>query len=156
MLSLAHRVLASDLRRRRLKRLRETLQRVRSRAWVFAADARIPPLGERSVDAVWLDVPCSATGTFARHPDARWRISPRRIAVLARRQRELLEGVARVVRPGGLLVYSTCSLEPEENEDPVNEFLSSHTDFRRGQEDLFLFPPDTGSDGGYLAVLRRE
>lgn len=156
LLSMAHRVLASDSNRRRLKRLRETLERVRSRAMVFAADARIPPFREKSADAVWLDVPCSATGTLARHPDARWRLSLRRIARLAELQRELLDGAARVVRPGGLLVYSSCSLEPEENEDRVNRFLSAHPDFRRARSDLFLFPPDTGSDGGYLAVLRRD
>jgi 16S rRNA (cytosine967-C5)-methyltransferase len=156
LLSLARRVLASDSNRRRLKRLRETLERVRSKALVFAADARFPPLREKSLDAVWLDVPCSATGTLARHPDARWRLSYRRIVRLAALQRELLEAAAPLVRPGGLLVYSTCSLEPEENEDRVEEFLSCHPDFRRARDDWFVFPPDTGSDGGYLAVLRRE
>jgi 16S rRNA (cytosine967-C5)-methyltransferase len=156
LLSLAHRVLASDSKRPRLKRLLETLKRARSKAEVLIADARFPPFREKSVDAVWLDVPCSATGTLARHPDARWRLSPGRILRLAALQRELLQAAARMVREGGLLVYSTCSLEPEENEDGVNEFLSAHAGFRRARDDLFLFPPDTGSDGGYLAVLRRE
>ncbi len=155
LLSLGHRVLASDSKRRRLSRLIETLERARSRARVFVADARIPPFRKKSIDALWLDVPCSATGTLARHPDARWRLSPRRIARLAGLQRELLEGTAPVVRPGGLLVYSSCSLEPEENENQVNRFLSHHPDFRRVRDDLFLFPPDTGSDGGYLAILQR-
>ncbi|GBD31545.1 Ribosomal RNA small subunit methyltransferase B [bacterium HR33] len=156
LLSLAHRVLASDSKRRRLRRMMETFQRARSRAVVFIADARMPPLREQSIDAVWLDVPCSATGTLARHPDARWRLSLRRIVRLAELQGELLDGAAPVVRPGGLLVYSTCSLEPEENEDRVNQFLAAHPDFRRDRGDLFLFPPDTESDGGYLAILRRD
>jgi 16S rRNA (cytosine967-C5)-methyltransferase len=104
---------------------------------------------------VLLDAPCSATGTFARHPDARWRLTPRRIATLARLQAELLEQAAGVIRPGGLLVYATCSLEPEENENQVNGFLERHAEFARTKPDLFVFPGDGGTDGAFAARLAR-
>lgn len=154
-LSCEHRVVASDLDRRRLGPLVDTVRRTRAAVTVLAADARRPPLAPGSVDAVWVDAPCTATATFARHPDARWRISQRRLLALAQRQRELLDCVAPVVRAGGRLVYSTCSLEPEENAERIDAFLSSHGDYGRAQPDLVVFPPDTGSDGGYLAVLRK-
>ena len=108
-----------------------------------------------SVDAVWLDAPCSATGLIARHPDARWRLSPRRIDVLRQLQHALLDGVAPVVRAGGLMIYSTCSLEPEENAQQVDAFLQRRPEYRRDRTDLAVLPTDTGSDGGYVAVLRR-
>lgn len=147
-------VLASDRGVARLARLAQTVRRAAPAVSVFAADARRPPLPEGSVDAVWLDAPCTATGTMGRHPDARWRISPRRLELVRRLQAALLDGVAPVVRSGGWLVYSTCSLEPEENEEQVEVFLSRHPTFVRDRDDLTLWPPDTGSDGGFVAVLR--
>ena len=101
---------------------------------------------------VLLDVPCTGTGTFRRHPDARWRLQISDLAVLGATQRAILAGAARVVRPGGLLVYSTCSLEPEENDAVVDAFLAAHGDFS-------LEPPVPGTvpeavlDGGRLRVL---
>jgi len=153
ILSRNHRVLASDVRSDRLRRLQETIGRAGSGVATFLADARQPPLV--AADAVLVDAPCSATGTLARHPDARWRLTPRRIAGLTRLQRQLLEGVAGVVRPGGLLVYATCSLEPEENENQVNDFLDRHPEFRRSTGDLQVFPGDSGTDGAYAARLIR-
>ncbi|MBI2073081.1 MAG: hypothetical protein HYT81_08640 [Gemmatimonadetes bacterium] len=148
-------VLASDRGSARLARLAETVRRAAPMVSVFAADARQPPLAAGSVDAVWLDAPCTATGTMGRHPDARWRVSPRRLEVARRQQATLLDGVAAVVRSGGLLVYTTCSLEPEENQAQVEAFLSRHPAFGRDRDDLAVWPPDTGSDGGFIAVLRR-
>lgn len=155
MLSRAHRVLASDLDRRRLARLTHTVHRTRAPVSVVAADARRPPFAAGSIDVAWVDAPCTATGTFARHPDARWRVSTRRLLALVRLQRELLEGAATVVRTGGRLVYTTCSLEAEENQQQVDAFLAEHPEFRRARSDVVVFPPETGSDGGYLAVLTR-
>jgi 16S rRNA (cytosine967-C5)-methyltransferase len=149
-------VAASDRGAGRLARLAETMRRAAPGVVTFAADARRPPLGECSMDAVWLDAPCSATGTIARHPDALWRLSPRRIEVLGHLQGALLDGVAPVVRPGGLMIYSTCSLEPEENEQQVEALLHRRPEYRRARADLTLLPTDTGSDGGYVAVLRRS
>ena len=148
-------VLASDRGPRQLTRLAETVGRAGvPSVRTFAADALQPPLRAASVDVVWLDAPCTATGAMGRHPDARWRLSPRRLAVAGRRQAALLDGVAPVVRPGGLLVYSTCSLEPEENQAQVEAFLSRTPTFVRDRDDLAVWPPDTGSDGGFVAVLR--
>ncbi|MBI3982338.1 MAG: hypothetical protein HY337_05460 [Gemmatimonadetes bacterium] len=154
VLARTFRVVASDRGHERIRRLCDTLRRTAPVVPVLAADARQPPLRPGGVNAVWLDAPCSATGTVAQHPDARWRLTPRRLAHLVGVQQALLDAVAAVLAPGGLLVYTTCSLEFEENEGQVNRFLEEQTRFRRDQADMFVFPPDTGADGGYLAVLR--
>ena len=159
-------LVAAERNRRRLGRLHENLRRAGSgHEQVIIADAGAPPV--RPVDAVLLDAPCLGTGTFARHPDARLRVTPGALRDLARTQAILLESVARVVRPGGLLVYATCSLEPEENEEQVARFLSAHPEFRRDpsgavpaeclspEGDLMLLPHRHGTDGAYAARLRR-
>jgi 16S rRNA (cytosine967-C5)-methyltransferase len=155
MLNLRGPVIASDLRTERIGRLRETLKRVASSVPVLCADAVDPPLSPGAVDVVLVDAPCSATGTFQKHPDGRWRLSEVKIANAALVQARLLAGASTVVHKGGLLVYMTCSVEPEENEELVNSFLETHSHFVRDGEDLFLFPPDSGTDGGYVARLRR-
>jgi 16S rRNA (cytosine967-C5)-methyltransferase len=117
---------------------------------------------------VLLDVPCTGTGTFARHPDARWRLTPSSVPKLAALQEEFLAAAGRIVSPGGLLVYSTCALEPEENEERIDAFLEQHDDFRieatravharflddRGR--LVVNPQETGFDGAFAARLRRQ
>jgi 16S rRNA (cytosine967-C5)-methyltransferase len=148
-------VIASDARRDRLARLRDTVRRAAPEARVLCADATHPPFGPDRFDAVVLDAPCTATGTLAKHPDARWRLSPARLRRLQALQAALLDGVAHTVRPGGALVYMTCSLEPEENTVQTERFLARHPAFRRDREDLALFPPDRGTDGGYTARLIR-
>ncbi len=108
------------------------------------------PGGE--IDAVLVDAPCTGTGTFRRHPDARWRLKVSDVPVMAALQREILREAATIVRDGGLLVYSTCSLEPEENDAQVQTFLSEHPDWS-------LEAPASGSvpnsviDDGLLRVL---
>jgi len=148
-------VSASDFRRDRLGILRDTVTRAAHGVSLFLADARRPPVRPRGVEVVLIDAPCSATGTIARHPDARWRLSADRIGRLVRREEEILEGAASAVSKHGLLVYMTCSLEAEENGHQVDRFLDRHPEFRREQDDLFVFPPDAGTDGGYAARLRR-
>jgi 16S rRNA (cytosine967-C5)-methyltransferase len=129
------------------------------------ADAAAPPL--RAADAVLLDAPCLGTGTFARHPDARWRVRPEALEEIVSNQERLLEGLASVVRPGGLLVYATCSLEPEENERQITRFLDRHPEFRRdpgdaaprdllsAEGDLTILPQRHRMDGAFAARLRR-
>ncbi len=162
----AGRVLAGDRSWRRIQRLAENLVRAGSgREHPVLADAERPPL--RGADLVLLDAPCLGTGTLARRPDARWRIEAAMLDSLTALQRRLLEGCAGVVRPGGVLVYATCSLEPEENELQVEHFLAEHAEFRRepcpGTDpvhltpagDLLLLPQRDGIDGAYAARLRR-
>ncbi len=148
-------VLASDRSRARLARLRSTVERAAPGVALMVADARQSPVGPGRMDAALVDAPCSATGTMARHPDARWRLTASRLGHLVRLQEAILDGVSGAVVPGGLVVYLTCSVEPEENEAQVSRFLERHPDFARDGDDLLLFPPDQASDGGYGARLRR-
>jgi len=101
---------------------------------------------------VLVDAPCTGTGTFRRHPDARWRLKISDLAVMGALQREILRAAASVVRPGGLLVYSTCSLEPEENDAQVDAFLADRADFTLESPPAGVVP-DTVLDGGRLRVL---
>lgn len=165
---LGARVVASDARPDRIGRLVGTARRAGVAIRVVVADLQSAPFGDASMGAVFVDVPCTATGTMARHPDARWRVSERAIARAAERQRGLLDAAARLVRPGGLLVYATCSLEPEENSDIVNDFVTRHPEFVRDpargavpaqlvtpQGDFQSLPQRDGIDGAYAARLTR-
>ena len=147
-------VIASDARRARMSLLVDTLGRAAPEVGVAVADAQTPPFAAGTVDVVLLDAPCSATGTLARHPDGRWRLSEKVIIQQTELQAALLRGVSRVVRPGGWLIYLTCSLEPEENRNQVDRFVTKEPDFEL-EDDLALFPPTDGTDGGYVARLRR-
>ncbi len=106
-------------------------------------------------DAVLLDAPCSNTGVLARRVECRWRLSQETIEHLAEVQKELLAAAAGMMKPGGRLAYSTCSLEPEENERVV-ESLCSRKPGLRVVESRCLLPTQTGDDGGYVALIRRE
>jgi 16S rRNA (cytosine967-C5)-methyltransferase len=162
------RVVAGDGRPDRMPRLLETTRRAGVAIRVAVADLLSTPFAPGTVPAVLVDAPCSATGTMARHPDARWRVTPRTIVRAARLQRALLEAAATLLGPGGVLVYSTCSLEPEENREIVTAFLASHTEFARApvpaavpaplltpDGDLQSVPQRDGIDGAYAARLVR-
>ena len=151
-----HPVLASDRSRERLQTLLDNLYRIQRHASVFVGDARHPPLRDGILDAVLVDAPCTGTGTLGRHPDARWRLTPARLARAVEQQAEILDSVAPIVRPGGLLVYLTCSMESDENEDCVDTFLRRHPEYQRDEDDLFIFPTDHDTDGGFGARLRRR
>jgi 16S rRNA (cytosine967-C5)-methyltransferase len=161
-------VLAADLSPGRLARLRDNVARLglADRVVLVAADARRPPFAP--ADAVLLDAPCTGTGTLRRHPDGRWRISPADLAELEELQAELLAAAAELVRPGGLLVYSTCSLEPEENELQVRRFLADNPGFELDPPSvavdsklvtpegfLNVLPQREGFDGSFAARIRR-
>lgn len=124
-------VVASDRHERRLRRLAADLARLGFDGCVLpvVADAagRAPFRG--GFDAVLVDAPCSGTGTLGRRPEIRWRIAPEQFAWLAARQASILETAAGLVRPGGEIVYSVCSLEPEEGPDVLRRFLAEHTGF---------------------------
>jgi len=126
--AIGHRVTALDSSEERLERLSENLERTGLSAGLICADAlRWRP--DRQFDAILLDAPCSATGTFRRHPEVLYRARPRIIAESAQVQAELIARAADWVRPGGTLVYSVCSLEPEEGERLVDTFLAARSEF---------------------------
>jgi len=122
-------VVAVDRSARRLERLRQNLVRLDLKAQVVEADVLAWQGGP--FDAVVLDAPCSSTGTIRRHPDIPWIKQESDIAVLASLQRQLLARAADLVKPGGLLIYSTCSLEPEEGTEIIRDFLSATKSFVR-------------------------
>lgn len=121
-------VTAVDISESRLARLHENLERAGLAADVVTADLLQWQPGAEA-DAVLLDAPCSATGIFRRHPDVLHRVRPRVIAEMAELQAALLPRAAQWVRPGGQLVYATCSLEPEEGEAQIERFLADHPGF---------------------------
>jgi 16S rRNA (cytosine967-C5)-methyltransferase len=115
-------VTAVDISKTRLKTLRANLERLGFEATIVAADATTWSPGER-FDAVLLDAPCTSTGTIRRHPDIPYLKSPKDIEALAALQTRLLDHAATLLKPGGSLVYSTCSLEPEEGEAQIAALL---------------------------------
>jgi 16S rRNA (cytosine967-C5)-methyltransferase len=144
-------VIASDRSFGRLQRLLANQQRLEMTSlFPFVGDARHPAI--TPVDAVLIDVPCTGTGTFRRHPDARWRLKISDFAVMSALQKTIIRAAANVVKAGGLLIYSTCSLEREENDEQIDQFLSENPNW-------VLEPPPDGSvapellDGGRLRVL---
>ena len=166
-------VTAVDRSGGRLKRVSENLARMGQSAELVTADAA--QWGDRrQFDAVLLDAPCSATGTFRRHPDVLWAAKPSDIAGLAAVQSKLLDTAGRRVKPGGRIVYSVCSLEPEEGEAQVAAFLTRTPGFaidpigpgeggspevsRTAEGTLRILPHHRpgGTDGFYIARLRRS
>jgi len=115
--------------------------------------ARNPEL-RGSFDAVLIDAPCSGLGTLSRHADARWRIDPGAIAGLVTLQRELLEALLPALKPGGRLVYATCTVHPQENGDLVETFLSDHPELDLEQSwQLWPGQLQGAGDGFYAARL---
>jgi len=166
-------VTAIDSSEARLARLRENLQRTGLAAEIRAADImKWQP--KEPVDAILLDAPCTATGIFRRHPDVLYRIRPRVIAELAQGQKAMLVRAAEWLKPGGTLVYSVCSLEPEEGERLIEDFLASRPDYRldaiapeetpaemRPNNGILRILPGTfaeagGADGFFIARFRRS
>ena len=147
-------ILATDLYPRRLEMLKKNTHRLGvTCVYPLAADARYLAVN-RLFDRVLVDAPCSSLGILSHHPDLRWRKFD--IRGLSRLQRALIERAADYVCPGGVLVYSTCTLEPEENERVVEDFLSDHSDFRITHPHLQLLPHQTGNDGVFAARLKRS
>ena len=159
-------VVAADVRQSRLGLVRANAERLGASLALVAADGRRPPHPPGSFDRVLVDAPCSGLGTLRRRPDARWRIDADAVARLAALQRDLVYAAADVLRPGGMLVYSVCTLTDEESV-AVDEHLA------RTRPDLIpvdppgdpwrplgrgarLLPQDAGTDGMYLLRLTRR
>jgi 16S rRNA (cytosine967-C5)-methyltransferase len=110
------------------------------------------PFGENAFDKVLLDAPCSGTGTLRPNPEIRWRLTEDEINVFAENQKRFLVNASEVVKPGGRLVYSTCSVERDENEGVIEEFLARADRFRL-LDSLRTWPQRQGSDGFFIAIL---
>ena len=149
------RLTATDLHKHRLPILKENLDRQGSPFVRTAqADWSLPCRTEWKgrFDAVLLDVPCSNTGVIQRRVDVRWRLTPEEIRRLAALQKTILENASRAVKPGGRLVYSTCSIDAEEDGLLVRDFLQNHPEWTLKEEKLIL-PHEEKSDGAYAALL---
>ncbi|CAI1997700.1 MULTISPECIES: 16S rRNA (cytosine(967)-C(5))-methyltransferase RsmB [Serratia] len=123
-------VLAVDIDEQRLSRVKENLQRLRQHAEVRQGDGRTPQewCGDQQFDRILLDAPCSATGVIRRHPDIKWLRRDSDIAELAALQSEILEAIWPRLKPGGVMVYATCSILPQENSEQIAAFLQRHGD----------------------------
>lgn len=168
------RLYAFDVSDKRLAKLkpraaRAGLSNVHPICIVSENDIRVKRLHGKA-DRVLVDAPCSGLGTLRRNPDLKWRQSPQSVAELTLKQAAILAAAAKLVRPGGRLVYATCSILGAENEDIVNAFLAAHPEFHRLParelldaqgvaidcgEDMRLAPQVHGTDGFYAAVLER-
>ena len=160
-------VFAADAKMARVERMLAGFGRLAATNLIaLVCDAREPSIA--AADVILIDVPCTGTGTFRRHPDARWRLRASDFAVLPALQREILLAAAAMVRPGGLLIYSTCSLELEENDDQIEAFLATHREFTLEAPPagtvpaavvdnglLRVLPQHHGTDGAFAARLRR-
>ncbi len=169
------RLYAFDTAEKRLTNLKPRLKRsglsnVHPQLISGESDARVKRLTSK-IDRVLVDAPCSGLGTLRRNPDLKWRQRPEGVTEMAVKQRAILDSAARLIKPGGRLVYATCSLLPEENEAIVEGFLGAHPGFRvapcaeilRRQgialdtgEYFRVFPHSHGMDGFFAAVLDRQ
>jgi 16S rRNA (cytosine967-C5)-methyltransferase len=150
------RIIACDVSQPRLSRLRENLTRLRvHNAQVFHYDflgSQKPPFGDVRFDRILLDVPCSNTGVMRRRVDVRWRLEQIHFAELAVTQIKLMESVLPLLKPGGSLVYSTCSIDPDENQHVMRAIVAAHPELELIESRL-VFPPKDGMDGAYAARL---
>lgn len=164
------RVFAADRARGGTRRMGER-RSGREALLVLRADGTRPPLPGGAFDAVLVDAPCSGLGTLRAHPELRWRRGPGDVDRLARLQGELLDAAADLVRPGGRLIYATCTLLRQENEDNVASFRARHPDFAPvdprpllgiaadlvGEDLAMRTAPDAGAlDGFFSVVLRKD
>lgn len=162
------RLIAADVNRDRLSRLPERAARAGADGIeTLLLDAgreveRLAPLAG-TADVVLVDAPCSGTGTWRRNPEARWRLTPERLARLVAEQTRILDLAATLVKPGGRLVYAVCSLTDAEGRDRIDAFLGFHADFRpvdpglpagrRHGEGVLLTPAHDGTDGFFIAAM---
>jgi 16S rRNA (cytosine967-C5)-methyltransferase len=153
MLHLAEwkRFVASDLRLKRARLMRPALERAGG-CPVLVADATHPPYAEVDWDLVLLDAPCTGTGTFRRHPELKWRLDAESVLDLAVTQRDLLAAAVRVVKPGGSVLFTTCSIEPEENEGIVAG-LPSHLEVEDLEPHLPPGVPRIPTSAGGIRIL---
>ncbi len=166
----AVRIIAGDKHLHRIKTVREVSQShdLANGSWLVLDGENSLPFREGSFERVLVDAPCSGTGTLRHNPEIRWRISAPDLLELSNRQRQILTEASRVVKPGGRLIYSTCSVEPEENEEVVSAFLYCSPDFEPAQlagiKEKFItatgaartWPHRDDTDGFFIAAFTRK
>jgi 16S rRNA (cytosine967-C5)-methyltransferase len=145
-------VTACEVNPKRRRKLEENLKRLRLEAKIIG-DLHAVEAG--SFMKVLVDAPCSNTGVLRRRPDARWNWSMEKLAELVKLQAVILDVAALAVAPGGVLVYSTCSNEPEENELQIEAFLKAHPEFRLEKKKESV-PCLSGMDGAFACSLIRN
>ncbi|HAQ55082.1 MAG TPA: 16S rRNA (cytosine(967)-C(5))-methyltransferase RsmB, partial [Anaerovibrio sp.] len=163
------RIVACDIYDHKLERVRNNAERL----GVTIIDPMLMDAREiwqefpQEADRVLVDAPCSGLGVLRRKPDSRWRKSPELIKELPKLQLEILRSAAAAVKPGGLLVYSTCTIAHEENQDVVKAFLENAKEFTlenagerlpvpRDDEMVQLYPQRDGTDGFFISCMRRK
>jgi 16S rRNA (cytosine967-C5)-methyltransferase len=148
-------IVASDISERRLETVTRTkiLHELKSIKSVVLDAAQNLPFENSAFDRILVDAPCSGTGTLRRNPEIRWRISEADIHELAAQQKLFLRNAARVLKPGGQLVYSTCSVENDENEAVIEAFQRENPEFKLIKTRR-LWPHDEGTDGFFIASLQ--
>lgn len=148
-------ILAGDRSERRLETVMITsaLHQLNSIKSVVLDAAQPLPFEAKTFDRILVDAPCSGTGTLRRNPEIRWRLSEAGIESLAAQQKLFLKHAARVLKPGGQLVYSTCSVERDENEQVIEAFQREHNEFEL-RKTLRTWPHREGSDGFFLASFQ--
>lgn len=157
-------VMAVDIDAKRLSRVSENLERLNMQAEVKIGDGTTPEAWCEGVlfDRILLDAPCSATGVIRRHPDIKWLRRDRDIPELVAVQQRILDAIWPHLKPGGTLLYATCSILPEENHLQVKAFLERHSDAQlqqTGDEQkpgLQVFPDPLGGDGFFYAKLQKK
>ncbi len=149
-------LLALDLKPARCRRIAENLARLGLQASLKAADCARPAgwWDGRPFDAVLADVPCTASGVVRRNPDAKWLRRDADVAGFAATQARILDALWQVVRPGGKLLYATCSVFPEENGEQIRRFLATRPDARRDHEEQIL--PTADHDGFFYCRLEKR
>jgi len=156
----AARIIATDIDAKRLEKVHENITRLGLKSITVIPYAQLesamsPTPGP--CDAVLVDVPCSNTGVLAKRVEVRHRIHPEVVQKLTQTQRGLLEKAAAFVKPGGTICYSTCSIQPKENQDLIGAFLADHGNFKLTDEDLRLPSANPfDRDGAYVAILTQQ
>jgi 16S rRNA (cytosine967-C5)-methyltransferase len=148
-------VLEGRLTRAKLRFRRAGLHNIETRPLTSERDKWVTR-HQNHFDLVLVDAPCSGTGTWRRDPDRRWHVLGPDIAELLVLQRKILESAYRLVKPGGRLVYATCSILREENENQMESFIKDHPEFEMNENPLRLTPAQHDTDGFFAAVLKKK
>ncbi|MGJ8674169.1 16S rRNA (cytosine(967)-C(5))-methyltransferase RsmB [Rubritalea sp.] len=151
-------LLCTDSNAKRLPRLLRNLERLDikiAETEAFDWSKPAPDKWNNTFDAILLDVPCSNTGVLRKRVDARWRMTPESISEVVHLQKSLLNNAVKCIKPGGRIVYSTCSIDKEENSELIMDFLKSHPEFELISEEI-VHPASHQTDGAYAALLVKK